>query len=207
MRRAMDSSRPKSNGRLNPEERMIAEQLDMGKPLIFEISDILTETECAQLIDRIRSTGTELATINTTRGVKIDAQIRNNRRVIFDDAEWANDLLDRVKDRIPQEIHGMILAGANERLRCYEYLPGHRFAPHSDGAFIRNEDERSWYTFIIYLNQEFEGGETVFFVEPEVRIKPKPGAGLFFQHPIIHEGAVVTSGIKYAVRTDLMYRK
>jgi prolyl 4-hydroxylase len=186
---------------------MIAEQLDMGKPLIFEIQDILTETECAQWIARIRSTGTEPATINTTRGAKIDAQIRNNRRVIFDDPECANDLFDRVKNRVPQEIHGMILSGINERLRCYEYLPGHRFAPHSDGAFIRNEDEQSRYTYIIYLNHEFEGGETVFLVEPEVRIKPRTGAGLFFQHPIIHEGAVVTSGTKYAVRTDLMYRK
>jgi prolyl 4-hydroxylase len=101
----------------------------------------------------------------------------------------------------------MILAGANERLRCYEYLPRHRFAPHSDGAFFRNEDERSWYTYIIYLNEEFDGGETVFLVEKEVVIKPRTGAGLFFQHPIIHEGALVASGIKYAVRTDLMYRK
>jgi prolyl 4-hydroxylase len=186
---------------------MIAEQLDMRKPLIFEIPGILNETECAQWIDRIRSTGTEPATINTIRGAKIEPQIRNNRRVIFDDADRANDLFDRVKERVPQEIHGMILEGVNERIRCYEYLPGHRFAPHSDGAFFRNEDERSWYTYIIYLNQEFEGGETVFLVEPEIRIKPRTGAGLFFQHPIIHEGAVVTSGIKYAVRTDLMYRK
>lgn len=186
---------------------MIAERLDLGKPFIFEIPNILNETECDRWIARIRSTGTEPATINTTRGVEIDAQIRNNRRVIFDDAEWANDLFDRVKDRIPQEIHGMILSGANERIRCYEYLPGHRFAPHSDGAFIRNEDERSWYTYIIYLNEEFEGGETIFFVEPEVVIKPRIGAGLFFQHPIIHEGALVTSGIKYALRTDLIYRK
>jgi len=186
---------------------MLAEQLDLGKPFIFEIPNILTETECNQWIGRIRSTGTEPAPINTVRGVEINAQIRNNRRVIFDDAEWANDLFNRVKGRVPQEIHGMILAGVNERLRCYEYLPGHRFAPHSDGAFIRNEDERSWYTYIIYLNEGFEGGETIFFVEPEVVIRPRTGAGLFFQHPIIHEGALVTSGIKYAARTDLMYRK
>ena len=186
---------------------MISAQLDLGKPFIFEIPNILTEAECRQWIDRIRSTGTEPATINTTHGVEINAQIRNNRRVIFDDAEWANDLFDRVRGRIPQEIHGMILAGVNERLRCYEYLTGHRFAPHSDGAFIRNEDERSWYTYIIYLNEGFEGGETIFFVEPEVVIRPRAGAGLFFQHPIIHEGAMVTSGTKYAVRTDLIYKK
>jgi prolyl 4-hydroxylase len=87
---------------------MIATQLDLKKPLIFEIPNILTEAECHQWIDRIRSTGTEPATINATRGAEVDAQIRNNRRVIFDDAELANDLFDRVKDHIPQEIHGSL---------------------------------------------------------------------------------------------------
>lgn len=69
---------------------MIAEQLDLKKPLIFEVPNILNETECDRWIGRIRSTGTEPAPINTTRGVEIDAQIRNNRRVIFDDTESDN---------------------------------------------------------------------------------------------------------------------
>lgn len=30
--------------------------------------------------------------------------------------------------------------------------------------------------------------------------------GVVFQHPIIHEGAEVLSGVKYVARTDLMYR-
>ena len=185
---------------------MIADELDHGKPLIFELPAVFTAAECANWITRIQSAGTELATINTRRGTQVDSQIRNNRRVIFDDPEWANDLFERVKDQVPQTIHDMSLAGVNERLRCYEYQPGHRFAPHSDGAFIRSEGERSWYTYMVYLNEGFEGGETVFFVEPEVVITPRAGAALFFQHPIIHEGSEVTSGVKYVVRTDLMYR-
>lgn len=110
-----------------------------------------------------------------------------------------------MKDQVPQEIHEMSLAGVNERLRCYEYQAGQRFAPHSDGAFIRGEHERSWYTYMVYLNEEFEGGETVFLVEPEVIIKPRAGSALLFQHPIIHEGSEVRAGVKYVVRTDLMY--
>lgn len=186
---------------------MIASQLDLTKPLIFEIPDILNAEECAEWIDRIRSAGTVPAPINTARGSRMEPQIRNNRRVIFDNAEWANDLFDRVRDQVPQEIHDMMLVGVNERLRCYEYFPDQHFAPHSDGAFIRDENEQSWYTYIVYLNEGFEGGETVFLVEPEIVITPRTGAGLFFQHPIIHEGAVVKSGTKYVVRTDLMYRK
>ena len=186
---------------------MISTQLDLTKPLIFEIPNVLDAAECDEWIERIRAAGTEPAPINTVRGTMVNAQIRNNRRVMFDDPEWATDLFERVRDAVPQEIHGMVLVGINERLRCYEYLPGQRFAPHSDGAFYRDDFERSWYTCIIYLNEGFEGGETIFFVDPEVVIRPRTGAGLFFQHPIIHEGAVVKSGAKYAMRTDLMYRK
>jgi prolyl 4-hydroxylase len=185
---------------------MINTELDFDKPLIFEIPVVLTQEECIQWIERIRTKGTEPAPINTRRGNTVDSQIRNNRRVMFDQSEWANTLFERVKHQVPVGIHGMALAGVNERLRCYEYQAGQRFAPHSDGAFVRSEDERSWYTFMVYLNENFEGGETVFFVEPEVVIKPRAGAGLLFQHPIIHEGSEVSSGIKYVLRTDLMYR-
>lgn len=84
-------------------------------------------------IGRIQTLGTEAATINSVRGAEVDSQIRNNRRLIIDDNEWAGILFDRVKESVPPEIHEMSLAGVNERLRCYEYEVGHRFAPHSDG--------------------------------------------------------------------------
>ena len=186
---------------------MIASQLDMNRPLIMLIPDILTGAECTEWISRIRSAVPDLAPINTARGVMLDSQIRNNRRVMLDDQQEATRLLERVKGKVPEQIHGMRLSGINERLRCYEYQIGQHFAPHSDGAFVRNEREQSWYTFMVYLNEDFEGGETVFFVEPEKSIRPQTGLGLLFQHPIIHEGAEVTKGTKYVIRTDLMYRQ
>jgi len=125
---------------------------------------------------------------------------------MFDDSRAAGELFERVKDYVPKTVHGMDLAGVNERLRCYEYQAGQYFAPHQDGAFVRNERERSLYTFMVYLNGEFEGGQTVFLVEPQKAIEPKTGLALLFQHPIIHEGREVKFGTKYVVRTDLMYR-
>jgi prolyl 4-hydroxylase len=184
---------------------MVVANLDLTKPLIKTVPDILSAEECAQWIERIKSAGPEAATINTARGPRIDSGARNNRRVMLDDLEAARELFVRVKAHAPQEIRGMVLSGVNERLRCYEYQPGQRFAPHSDGAFVRQVGEQSLYTFMVYLNEDFEGGETVFLVEPEKSIKPQTGMGLLFQHPIIHEGAEVTRGVKYVVRTDLMY--
>jgi hypothetical protein len=46
--------------------------------------------------------------------------------------------------------------------RVYKYLPGQQFKMHRDGSYERNENEKSFYTFLIYLNDDFEGGETEF---------------------------------------------
>src|SRR4029079_4856485 len=93
--------------RLSDRLRMIASQLDLTKPLILLIPDILTPGKCEEWIHRIQAQGPEAAPINTARGVMLDTQIRNNRRVIIDDETLAGELFERVKERVPREIHGM----------------------------------------------------------------------------------------------------
>lgn len=95
--------------------------------------------------------------------------------------------------------------GFNERFRWYRYTIGQRFAPHYDGCFERDNGERSEFTFLVYLNQDYQGGETRFF-EPELLVvTPRTGLALVFHHPQLHEGAAVESGVKYVMRTDVMY--
>jgi prolyl 4-hydroxylase len=181
--------------------------LDRTKPYIVKLPDLLTPAECATLIARIEAMGPEIATINTPSGVRVRTDVRNNERVIFDDGELAGMLVKRAGPKIPQVILGMVLVGANERFRCYRYKPGMRFAPHADGAFLRTPFERSYYTFLVYLNDGFEGGQTIFLTNPAVTIAPVTGMGLLFQHPLIHAGETVTAGVKYVARTDIMYRR
>jgi hypothetical protein len=40
---------------------------------------------------------------------------------------------------------------------------------------------------------------------PYLSVQPKEGTALVFVHRIWHEGAVVESGHKYVLRTDVMY--
>jgi hypothetical protein len=47
---------------------------------------------------------------------------------------------------------------------------------------------------------------TVPFLDLEKRIEPHAGMALLFQHRLLHEGSEVTSGVKYVVRSDVMYR-
>jgi prolyl 4-hydroxylase len=179
--------------------------LDYSKPLAFTLDNVLTGGECASLIDRIETLGPAAAPITTAAGFVMRPDIRNNERVMFDDVPLAKDLFDRVAAHMPSPLCNMQPVGANERFRCYRYTPGQRFAPHYDGAYERNETERSLLTLIVYLNEGFEGGETG-FLDYDVTAIPRTGSALLFQHYMLHEGVSVRSGTKYVLRSDVMYR-
>ncbi len=87
--------------------------------------------------------------------------------------------------------------------RIYKYQKGERFRKHRDENYIRNEKEASFYTFLIYLNDNFKGGETDF---QNISLTPKQGMGLVFLHQLPHAGNEIREGIKYVLRTDVMYR-
>jgi predicted 2-oxoglutarate/Fe(II)-dependent dioxygenase YbiX len=185
---------------------MYANLVDLTKPLSWTVDAVLSPDECATLIARIEAAGPEVAPINLARGSVVDLDTRNNARVMFDDPELAALLFERVRARLPGELMGMRVAGANERVRCYRYQPGQRFAPHYDGSFARSRSERSLLTLLVYLNQGFEGGETA-LLDLDETVTPRTGRALLFQHAILHEGCAVIRGVKYAARSDIMYRR
>lgn len=181
-------------------------RLSWRNPLILSVDGVLSGDECEALIARIESLNPSAAPITTADGFVMRPDIRNNSRVMFDDPELAGLLFERVRPLIPPRLEGRwSLCGVNERLRCYRYAPGEYFAPHFDGAFVRSARERSLLTFMVYLN-ECEGGGHTNFLDHEVSVRPRGGAALLFNHQILHEGARVTAGLKYAVRSDIMYR-
>lgn len=182
------------------------DSVDHTAPLVFALDNVLTAGECAALIDRIETMGPTVAPITTASGPQMRTHIRNNLRVMFDDPAFAALLFDRVAAHVPQQLCGMKPVGANERFRCYRYDVDQRFAPHYDGAYVRGDDERSLLTFMVYLNDGFGGGATAFH-DFDVAVTPKTGMALLFQHFTLHDGCFVTSGVKYAMRTDVMYRR
>lgn len=184
-----------------------AEELDTRNPLVVTVGGVLSLAECAALIARIEAAGPTDAPITTSRGFVMRPDIRNNTRVMFDDPALATMLFERVRAHVPERLEGeWVLCGANERLRCYRYAPGQYFAPHFDGAFTRGPNERSLLTFMVYLNECEAGGHTG-LIDLELEVAPVTGTALLFNHHLLHEGARVRSGLKYAVRSDLMYRR
>ena len=187
-----------------------AEVLDQNKVIV--IHGFLSGEECAALIQRSESLRYEPGTVADV----VIEEVRNNERVIVDDVSLATDFFRRAEPSLPAVIDGHGLVGFNERWRFYRYGPGQTFKPHRDGSFMRIKSwEESQMTFMIYLNDGMVGGETRFFSDmeqafrqrPYLSVQPKRGMALAFIHSIWHEGAMVQSGLKYVLRTDVMYKE
>jgi predicted 2-oxoglutarate/Fe(II)-dependent dioxygenase YbiX len=174
---------------------------------VFVIRDFLSPEESARFIALSEEKGYGDAPITTSSGFVMRKDIRNNERVMVDDAVLSAELFERARPLLVREWFGWELIGFNERWRYYRYDPGQMFAPHYDGCYERDNGERSHFTFMIYLNDDFEGGSTVFHGErPALRLRPERGMALVFYHKQLHEGAPVEKGRKYVLRTDVMYR-
>jgi predicted 2-oxoglutarate/Fe(II)-dependent dioxygenase YbiX len=176
----------------------------------FVVPAVLTPDQCAAYIALSEKMGYEPATITTASGAELRPDVRNNDRVIYDDPNLADKLWPLVGDYLPITVGERSVQGLNERFRFYRYDPGQRFEWHLDGYFERENGERSLYTVLFFLNDGFEGGETRFRVRDSdgpqtVGVKPITGHALIFRHELLHEGAAVTAGRKYILRTDVMY--
>ena len=173
--------------------------------MITLIPDALTLAECEFLIVKMEGgfQGSNSA---------YPPSYRTNDRQVIDDPALAAALQERLGRYLPQHHRGGVLVGINPRLRCCRYRPGQMFSRHLDGVHHRSDTVRSALTFMIYLNDAsaFSGGDTRFFADRTSavvtrRVTPRAGSVAIFDHDLWHDGARVTSGVKYILRSDLLY--
>jgi hypothetical protein len=182
---------------------------------IATIVDLLSPGECDDHIRYSESFGYADAPITTAVGPVMAKDVRNNDRAMLDDPQRATDLWQRVAPFVPARVDESWLAvGLNERLRFYRYGVGQKFDWHYDGYFERESGERSLFTLMVYLNDDFEFGDTLFSLgkgglhpSPTLKVEPRRGMGLLFRHALLHKGDTVLRGRKYVLRTDVMYRR
>eukprot|EP00041_Stephanoeca_diplocostata_P008605 m.127027 g.127027 ORF g.127027 m.127027 type:complete len:231 (+) comp17403_c0_seq1:99-791(+) len=184
------------------------------------IDSVMSAQECQDLIQYSESRGYAPALLNVGGGKQIAApEIRNSDRCIIDSPALAESIFLRIEHLLPQEwtqdASTFDIVGLNERLRFLRYDPGQKFLVHKDGHFVRNKDEISFVTVQLYLNEGFSGGRTRFFgkidglsdEEANPGCVPVTGKVLTFQHRLYHDGEELKKGRKYAIRTDVMYRR
>ncbi len=179
----------------------------------FTVAGVFSADECVALIERAEAIGFDAASVRTRSGQKMMTNIRNNDRVNLNDPELANLMWTRISSVLPH-LDDQEAVGVNCRQRFYRYKPGQEFKRHKDGSVTNDEGDVSKLSYLVYLNDGFEGGSTTFrdYVgkgdsrrKVENVVTPSAGTALLFRHERWHEGAPLTVGVKYVLRTDVFY--
>ena len=207
---------------INSTRRMAIEQpLPRGLGSCVLIPSFLSANACREIIAAAEVRGFSSAELD------YPPSYRNNDRQVLHDEQLAERLLSRLGEKLPGGIECLLPddpatdwrpEGINERFRLCRYQPGQQFHIHQDGVHHRGAGCRSMLTFMIYLTDgdDFEGGDTLFFASgPQAgesasnlvaRIRPRAGSLILFDHDIWHAGEEVTRGVKYVLRSDLLFR-
>lgn len=92
--------------------------------------------------------------------------------------------------------------------RIAKYTNGGEFKLHRDKMNQDENENRSYLTLNIFLNKNFDGGETDFYLDDKITkrlsVKPDVGRAALFYFNQYHCGNKVINGEKYLLRTDVM---
>ncbi len=186
----------------------ITELKDHGFAILLEC--VLTNKFCDQTIEKLNKLKWEDALINIGDGKQeLDKEVRDCKRIMEIDHELSEFIMEKINLHLPEEFGNRTKIGLNPMFRYLKYGPGNYFKPHYDGNYEDKNGDISLITVQIYLNDDFKGGETIFYNDDERKIYthiPKKGDIILFEQTIEHSGSEVLSGTKYSVRTEVMYR-
>ena len=162
----------------------------------FYLHNVLTATECKQFIEQSENTGYSFATVETMMGYVPMPERRTNFRCVWrckrdksDDSAQVlekegeqrkrglvpsiSSIWDRVAPYIPDTVNTGSTTlpwkpcGLSEQLQFYRYHPHQEYKSHFDKSYYRSPYEQSFLTMIIYLNDDFQGGETAFWLQKD----------------------------------------
>jgi hypothetical protein len=188
----------------------LAEQSDEDDPELLEmqkyktesvkqIPDFFSEQECREIIDfsESRNDYHKSMILDKAGVVKVD-DTRTSYSINLPPAELR--LYDSLRDRTSDLLK--VPKSHIEGLQCVRYAEGQQFHPHWDSNNLLNRT----HTLLVYLNDDFTGGET-YFPELMLKVTPERGKALHFLNEdadgnviqySLHAGLPVKRGIKYA---------
>jgi prolyl 4-hydroxylase len=161
---------------------------------IIEIQNFLTNEECDKIIE-------------LSKGNMFSSKVYSQNEDLYDNKTrisqqcWLNDndlFIKDISDKVKSytNTHNNYL----EELQVVNYKPGGFFTPHYDACVGNNSycermnDKGPRYlTVLFYLNDNFEGGETIF---PKINklVKPEKGKAIIFQN-VDNNGVIITQAL------------
>ena len=217
-----------------------------NEQFLLELSGVLSAKECAEIIKNADKCMFE----NMSEKYRFGKQRDGSRLLALDkslaESLWPsihgvlfNEIVDKGVSKQPLgfdvtrgvwDLHGL-----NEAMRINKYSGKTKgfFGPHKDAQFCPNGDERSIMTLLIYLNEDFKGGETCFYFPKDstlsskdltvkeeielhgglkkgyecIKIVPKVGHAVLSSQSILHEALPVRNGTKYILKTDVVVKR
>ncbi|NML40362.1 alpha/beta fold hydrolase [Chitinophaga sp. G-6-1-13] len=168
---------------------------------VFAVEDFMSEEECNYMIDYCeRHDLFNRSTIGAADGTYAVTAYRTSYSAFITTSKQDpvfNAIIERAANLMEVD------AARIENLQCVRYGEGQEYKPHFDSS---GKGMKRKATLLVYLNDNFEGGGTVF---PEIGLSvyPKKGMALSFTNLdeqnndliySLHGGAPVTAGTKFA---------
>ena len=172
---------------------------------IYEFDNLLTDEDCDQIINMARPKLTKSGVLNDSG---------------FDDSRTSTNTFlpsnTAVTEKIDKLVYDILKIPIEnyEELQVVNYKPGQQYKAHYDACdnepICIKDTERMgslrYATFLLYLNDDLEGGETEFPYK-NMKVKPKKGKGVLFfnlnddnterRYNSFHGGTPPTSGEKW----------
>jgi len=149
----------------------------------YALLNVLSEEECKQIIALTERLGYKQTCV---AGIAAqDQSLRGPDKVVWcADQRLVDSIFERCRPFLPPHVlDGRPLKAISPRFRCLRYRVGqHQLGPHKDRGLyplsqvdedgelrydVAQDGSLSFMSFLIYLNEDFEGGETFFYAEPE----------------------------------------
>jgi prolyl 4-hydroxylase len=177
-----------------PQGRLISES-----PHVTSFPTMLTPAECDYL--RLAAEpGFAPSTVNAANGQTVADPMRTSDGSTF---HWL------IEDPAVHAFNRRLAAASGtgfdqgEAIQILRYRPGQQYYPHTD--FVRASENQRFLTALVYLNHDYDGGETR-FIKTGLKVKGRKGEAILFRNADAHRapdmmaehaGLPVTRGTKY----------
>ena len=176
-------------------------QILCESPEISLFPALFTPAECAYLIDVASPALQPSVVIDPHTGRDIPHPIRTSSAAAFPFVD-ENPAIHALNRRLAAASGTDVRAG--EPLQVLSYAPGQQYRQHSDALPHVAPEQQRVLTFLVYLNEDYEGGETI-FPTLGIQVRGRTGDGLLFRNAspdgaldprAVHAGLPVTRGAK-----------
>ena len=183
----------------DPVGRPVGRRLS-DQPEIASFDNLFTVDECSYLISRAEPLLRPSVIVDPSTGVMKPHPIRTSDGAMF---PWVSEdlVIHALNRRIAKASDTQVDCG--EPLQVLRYRPGQEYRPHLDA--LPKTDNQRVLTMLVYLNDDYRGGETC-FTRTGLKFTGDVGTGLLFRNAsagglpdenALHAGEPVAKGQKF----------